>query len=699
MYKKFSQISSTCVPLAMEDIDTDQILPARFLLSTMREGFGDLLFYDHRFDQQHQPRPDFVLNNPSYRGEILVVGNNFGSGSSREHAVWAIAEYGFRVIISTAFADIFRNNALNVGLLPVVVSKDFLRDLFATLQQDPQTKVTVDLMQQTVTNHGSERTESFQIDCYKKHCLLQGLDDIDYLVSTKPQIEAFERRQKCVEIMDTTLRDGEQTSGVSFTSSEKMHIARLLLSDLRVDRIEVASARVSQGEWDSVKKISAWAWLSGNLDKVEVLGFVDGKKSVAWIKQSGVRVMNLLCKGSLRHLTGQLKKTPEAHLADIQEVIAYARQQGLRVNLYLEDWSGGMRDSREYVYFLVDHLQHEPVERFMISDTLGILDTDATYRYCSIMVQRYPQLRFDFHTHNDYDLGVANVLMAVRAGVHGVHTTVNGLGERAGNVPLSSVMAVLKDHARVHIRLDEKKINLVSRMVETFSGVRIPANKPIVGENVFTQACGVHADGDIKAMLYYNDLLPERFGRVRKYALGKVSGTSNVLRNLQELGINMDPEAMKKITERVIALGDRKASVTADDLPYIISDVLHNDYVNPKIKIHNFSLSVAEGLKSVATLSIEIEGKTYEETSAGDGQYDAFMNALHKIYDSLNRALPKLTDYSVTIPPGGKTDALVETVITWEHHQQAFKTRGLDPDQTIAAIKATLKMLNMMVDG
>jgi len=346
----------------------------------------------------------------------------------------------------------------------------------------------------------------------------------------------------------------------------------------------------------------------------------------------------------------------------------------------------------------MDALQQEPVGRFMLPDTLGVLSSDETYCFCREMTSRYPHLRFDFHAHDDYGLAVANVLMAVKAGIGGVHATINGLGERAGNAPMASVMAALKDMAGCVLRVDERKINMVSRMVETFSGIRIPANQPVVGEHVFTQACGVHADGDMKAHLYYNALLPERFGRVRTYALGKMSGKSNVMKNLEELGINLDPEAMKKVTERVVALGDRKNRVTVEDLPYIISDVLHGDAMTQRIKVRNFSLSVAEGLRSVATLSIEIDGGIYEETSAGDGQYDAFMNALHKIYDQLHRELPRLTDYAVTIPPGGKTDALVETVITWEHASRIFKTRGLDPDQTIAAIKATMKMLNVVAD-
>lgn len=497
-----------------------------------------------------------------------------------------------------------------------------------------------------------------------------------------------------VEIMDTTLRDGEQTSGVSFSPMEKLQMARFLLEELKVDRIEIASARVSEGELESARRIMAWAWINKLSDRVEVLGFIDGTQSIDWIKTSGGKVVNLLSKGSLRHLEGQLRKTPQQHFEDISAAVQYANNQGLKVNLYLEDWSNGMRHSKDYVFFLMDKLCNQPIQRFMLPDTLGILNPEETYQFCLEMTTRYPGIHFDFHAHNDYDLSVANSWSALRAGIKGVHTTVNGLGERAGNTPLSSMIAVIKDQLKMETRVNEAKITPMSRMVETFSGIRIPSNKPIIGENVFTQACGVHADGDNKNSLYFNELLPERFGRVRKYALGKTSGKSNILKNLQEMGIDLDPESMKKITQRVIELGDRKENVTADDLPYIMSDVLKHESIRQNIKVVNYSLSVAEGLKSSATLMIEINGKNYQETSAGDGQYDAFMNALHKIYKGLNLEIPRLTDYVVTIPPGGKTDALVETVITWDLEGREFKTRGLDPDQTAAAIKATVRMLN-----
>lgn len=498
-----------------------------------------------------------------------------------------------------------------------------------------------------------------------------------------------------IEIMDTTLRDGEQTSGIAFTELEKLHIAKLLIEELNIDRIEIASARVSEGEFKGVKRITDWANKNHCIDRIEVLGFVDGDKSINWLKQTGTKVMNLLSKGSLKHLTGQLHKTPEEHIKNIKESVDLANQEGIKVNIYLEDWSNGMRNSINYVYYMLDSLKDSNIEHFMLPDTLGILNPDETYKYCKLMVDRYPGIRFDFHAHNDYDMASANVYAAIKAGIPGIHTTINGLGERAGNAPLSSVIPIIRDHCKMDLSVNEKKIYIVSKMIETFSGIRIPANKPIVGENVFTQTSGVHADGDTKNKLYYNDLLPERFGRERKYAMGKTAGKSNILKNLDKIGIKLDAEALRKVTKRVVELGDRKENVTAEDLPYIISDVLKSEIEKDKIKIRNYSLSLAEGLKPVATVCLEIDKKTYQETSPGDGQYDAFMKAIKKIYQDLHKRIPKLIDYMVSIPPGGRTDALVETVITW-HNGERFKTRGLDPDQTVAAIKATIKMLNMI---
>lgn len=502
-----------------------------------------------------------------------------------------------------------------------------------------------------------------------------------------------------IEIMDTTLRDGEQTRGVSFNAREKLSIAKLLLNELKVDRIEVGSARVSTGEFDAVKKIAAWAKESNILRKIEVLGFIDGNQSIDWIKETGAKTINLLCKGSLNHVQGQLKKSPAEHIADIKSSIQYAHQQDFTINIYLEDWSNGMLHSKDYVFKLVDELKDEPIERFMLPDTLGILNHEQTYEFCKEMVEKYPDLHFDFHAHNDYDLATANVYSAVKAGMKGVHATVNGLGERAGNVSLSSVIGILKDHIKGDTNLEESKLTKVSKLVETFSGIRIPENKPLIGDNVFTQTCGVHADGDAKDNLYFNNLMPERFGRVRTYALGKTSGKANIKKNLEELGLELDAKSLKKLTEKIIELGDKKENVTTEDLPYIISDVFENGQKKKAIKFKHYALSLSSGLKPLANINVEINGQSYEENAVGDGQYDAFMKAVWKIYNSLNKPHPVLQDYVVTIPPGGKTDALVETMISWTFNDKQFRTRGLDPDQTEAAIKATEKMLNLIEDS
>ena len=394
----------------------------------------------------------------------------------------------------------------------------------------------------------------------------------------------------------------------------------------------------------------------------------------------------------------QLHKTPEEHIKDICDEIAYADSLGIAVNVYLEDWSNGMKDNRDYVFQLVDALStRTSVRRFMLPDTLGVLDPLSAVRHLHHMRKRYPNLHFDFHAHNDYDLAIANVSAAVLCGCKGIHTAVNGLGERAGNAPLASVQAILHDHFHLETRIKENMLFQVSRLVESYSGVAVPANKPIVGESVFTQVAGVHADGDNKSNLYCNALLPERFGRVREYALGKNSGKANILKNLEAFGLELTPEQTKKVTSRIIELGDKKEMVTQDDLPYIVSDVLKHDAPQDRVRLINYLVTTAHGLKPTAQLKIEFEGKEYEAQAVGDGQYDAFMRGIRDIFKHrLGRKFPMLTGYYVTIPPGGRTDAFVQAVITWEWEGKTIRTRGLDADQTDAAIKATMKMLNLI---
>lgn len=501
-----------------------------------------------------------------------------------------------------------------------------------------------------------------------------------------------------IEIMDTTLRDGEQTSGVSFSVSEKLTIAKLLLEELKVDRLEIASARVSEGELEAVKKITSWASENNYLDKIEVLTFVDGGKSIDWMLESGAKVQNLLTKGSLNHLTHQLKKTPAQHFEEIKATIELAAKHGIKTNVYLEDWSNGMRNSKAYVFEYLDFLTTQKIERVLLPDTLGILTPDETFNFITEVRQKYPNSHFDFHGHNDYDLGVANVMEAIKAGANGLHLTINGMGERAGNAPMASVIAVINDFLKeVKITVNEKALNKVSKLVETFSGFRIPVNKPVVGANVFTQTAGIHADGDTKNNLYFNDLMPERFGRKRKYALGKTSGKANIQKNLQDLGISLNDEELKKVTQRIIELGDKKEVVSQEDLPYIISDVLDSNTIESRVVVENYVLTHSKGLKPSTTIKLKVEGVIYEEHAQGDGQFDAFINALRKLYKKHSKKeIPKLIDYAVRIPPGSNSDALCETIITWRREKHEFITRGLDSDQTVSAIKATEKMLNII---
>ncbi len=495
--------------------------------------------------------------------------------------------------------------------------------------------------------------------------------------------------------MDTTLRDGEQTSGVSFIPHEKLQIAGLLLEALRVDRVEVASARVSEGEFEAVRTICRWARRKNRLDRVEVLGFVDGGASLDWIERAGGRVINLLAKGSLKHCTGQLGKTPEEHLDDVLSVIGDALRRGFDVNIYLEDWSNGIQDSPGYVFRMMDALKDAGVKRFMLPDTLGILNPVQAIDFMRRMVRKYPEQHFDFHAHNDYDLAVSNTLGAVLGGARGLHTSINGLGERAGNAPLASVEAILKDHFSASTNINEEKLWQVSRLVESYSGIAIPPNKPIVGAAVFTQVAGVHADGDKKNGLYQSALVPERFGRRREYALGKASGKANIAKNLEELGLELSDEAMRKVTARIIELGDKKELVTQEDLPYIVNDVLKHASIDEKVKLRSYMVSTAFGLKPVASVQLQIGDEVFDETATGDGQYDAFVRCIRHIYrDKLGRKFPWLVNYNVTIPPGGRTDALVQTTIEWEYGGRTFRTHALDADQTEAAIKATIKMLN-----
>ena len=361
---------------------------------------------------------------------------------------------------------------------------------------------------------------------------------------------------RTVEILDTTLRDGEQTPGVNYTADEKLAIAEALLRS-GVDAIEIGSAGISEGEAEAVCRIHAWAAANDAVDKVEVLGFVDGTKSVDWIVHNGGRVLNLLAKGSEHHCTVQLKKSLQEHLKDIEATVSYAVKHGLRVNVYLEDWSQGMRDSDAYVMALVEGLGRMPVKRVMLCDTLGVLNPEQTEHYVRVMHERF-EISFDFHGHNDYGLAVPNSIAAFRAGARRIHATTNGLGERAGNASLATLVVTARDLYGMNSNVKERSLAMLSDLVAGISGIDLAANAPVIGRMSAVQGCGVHADGDKKGKLYQNRLDPTRFGRKRSYDLGKTAGLASIEHNCRELGIEIGPEQQRALLAKVKELGDQK---------------------------------------------------------------------------------------------------------------------------------------------
>ena len=498
-----------------------------------------------------------------------------------------------------------------------------------------------------------------------------------------------------VEVMDTTLRDGEQTPEVAYTPEEKLQLARMLLAEVGVDRIEIAGTRVSEGERDAARKICRWAKRNGFLMRVEMLGYCDGKKSVDWLHETGGRVLNLLTKGSEAHCRGQLRMEPEAHRKRIAETLEYARKRRVRTSVYLEDWSSGMRDSPDYVFGMMRTLSEHRVDRIYLADTLGTQSPEDVRRCVELMTASWPDAHFEFHCHNDYGLAAANCLAAVKAGCKGVHVSVNGLGERAGNARLAEVVAVLTDHGPFETGVNEERLVGVSRLVEIFSGKDVSANAPIVGADVFTQTAGIHADGDAKGDLYESRLAPKRFGRKRRYALGKLSGKASLDQNLEQLGIDLSDDARKHVLDRIVELGDKKHTVVPEDLRFIIADVLKTPK-DQMVRVARYDVVVASDADPNATVTVAYQGEESTAKANGGGGYDAFMNAMKKAVKRFDLDVPRLQDFRVRIPPGGRTSALVETLITWQGQggEESFSTIGVDSDQLAAAVIATEKMLN-----
>jgi (R)-citramalate synthase len=500
-----------------------------------------------------------------------------------------------------------------------------------------------------------------------------------------------------VAVMDTTLRDGEQTPQLAYRPAEKLHIARMLIEQVGVDRIEVASAGVSDGEREAVQRIVAWARDAGHLDRIEVLGFCDGDASPRWLAALGARCMNLLTKGSEAHCRQQLGKTPAEHFADIELSLRAAARAGVAVTgAYLEDFSRGFdaEAGPGYVLELTRRLLAGGVQRVFLADTLGCLAPEGVERQVRAMCAAFPAACFEFHAHDDYGLATANALAAVRAGARGVHASVNGLGERAGNGRLCELVVALHDHAHVRTSVHERALEQIARVVETFSGKLLADNTPIVGRDVFTQTAGIHADGDRKADLYASQLGPERFGRRRSYALGKLAGRASLEQNLDQLGIALSNGERDRLLARIVELGDQKQRVDASDLWFLINDVLGRAE-RPRV-IREYSVTVRRGQQACAEIELELGGRRQRASARASGGYAALMAALREAAGELGLQLPALSDFRVRIAAGGGSDALVETAIAFETEVGPVTLIGVDADQLGAAVIATEKMLQLL---
>ncbi|MDH5671820.1 MAG: hypothetical protein OEZ06_06695 [Myxococcales bacterium] len=499
-----------------------------------------------------------------------------------------------------------------------------------------------------------------------------------------------------VSIMDTTLRDGEQTPHLAFTPSEKLHIARSLILDVGVDRIEVASTGVSSGEREATGRVLAWAREAGCAERIEVLGFCDGQRSARWMAELGGGAMNLLLKGSESHCRRQLGLEPEQHFNALERTLQAARDLGVPIaGAYLEDWSRGIAESPDYVMAATARLRALHVPRIYLADTLGCLSPAHVASHVKRMVDAFPGQHFEFHGHNDYGLATANALAAVAAGARGVHTSVNGLGERAGNARLAEVAVALRDHAGVSCNVNEAAVTGIASLVETFSGKPIAHNAPLTGRDVFTQTAGVHADGDRKGQLYASRLSPDRFGRRRDYALGKLSGHASLDQNLEQLGIRLEKEQRSRLLARVVELGDQKQTIHPSDLPLLVHDLFGDPRFEAQRypRITDYRVTIARASAARGELTLRFGERTITTRAEGTGGYDALVAALRTAMEEFDLQLPALTDFRVRIPPSGGPSALVEASIEWSHCDERFTTVGVDPDQLGAAIIATQKML------
>jgi D-citramalate synthase len=385
----------------------------------------------------------------------------------------------------------------------------------------------------------------------------------------------------------------------------------------------------------------------------------------------------------------QLRKTVESHLVDIQRTVEHAVKNGLTVNVNIEDWSQGMRNSEAYVMALANGLSTMPIKRVMLCDTLGVLSPEESEAFVRTMRENF-DMPLDFHCHNDYGLAVPNSIAALRSGAGRVHVTVNGIGERAGNTNLATLVVAARDLFNMNSNVKERNLAMLSDLVAGISGIALAPNAPAVGQISATQGCGVHADGDKKGQLYQNRLDPSRFGRKRAYNLGKTAGIASVEANCQELGIEISPEQQRLLLAKIKELGDDKVKVTQADIILLLHEIFGEK--ENSVKLVNYEFSLKKGAPPKVSLELTCNDRQLTAQSEGDGQFDAFIRALRTVWENM----PELMDYRIGISRNGTSGALTEATITWRSDEKLFTTRAVAPDQLVAAMNATVRMLNYM---
>jgi len=505
-------------------------------------------------------------------------------------------------------------------------------------------------------------------------------------------------KENLVEIFDTTCRDGEQTKGVNF--STKLPIVQRL-TEAGVDSIEIGSslwgAPESDKEMENTQRIVDWAKHNECLDCIELLSWLDDRHIKEWVVPSGVQTVNLLCEASRRFAMGKLQQRTEGHIAVIRHMISEYAKHGIRVNLYFEDWSHGQLKSPEHLKKMLDAFSgDDEVNRIMLCDTMGLLNPDQVKDFILETFEQYPKGRFDFHAHNDRSLGVANTLAAVNAGIRRVHVTVNGLGERTGNVSLDEAIANLH-YEGYRTNVNELMMYKLRILIEAFSRQRCAPNKAVTGRNATIHVAGVHQR---HAEIYQLVFQPERFGvNIDDDAIGKLTGKSaikSVLRKLN-LPVELTEDQEKDLRKRASDLEKHK-TVTRGDFLYMLADVLGQPEIK-SFEVKSVSLFKPNQQKPTAVVTVVYKGKELEVRGSGDGKYDAFMKALRKAANRLKFNIPALVDYDPHIPPGGDASSPVEAIITWEYDNETFITSGLDTDQDMAAIEATEKAINLCNNG